>query len=270
MTPSWAIVNGKGDEHYSVIGIKHGDWPEERQTTSRWWGGGLHTNMVRQSMVFLPWSASPGGQGSVAEFQQRLIRQHELSRQDNIMSGHRNHHRHTRLVDAPVRILQEEKDNDEGEKGCTRMHKHHMYMSCTQARNPPAHHHRYFCLHHDQLMTDIAAFNSIKAAAADFRALEPKPSKTIPLTTAGSKHLAIDYEARIAESKRCQFCLSSLCKANLEIQVNFREIRVSLDWVLSGFIPEVKQGMNMRPPSNSPEYPSSPTLQARGSGQVSI
>ncbi|KAF9317752.1 hypothetical protein BG000_002000 [Podila horticola] len=59
-------------------------------------------------------------------------------------------------------------------------------------------------------------------------------------STAGSKHLAIAYGARVLESKRCLFCLSSPCKANLEIQLKFDQVRVSLDWILSGFVPEVE------------------------------
>ncbi|KAF8925457.1 hypothetical protein BGZ58_000789 [Dissophora ornata] len=131
-----------------------------------------------------------------------------------------------------------------------------MYMSSRRQRNPPAHHHQYFCLHHDQLMTDIAAINTMKAAAAadiatDFRICELKDN--MPMATAGSKHLSIRYGARVSESKRCQFCLASPCKANLEIQVKFNEVRVSLDWILSGFVPDIKK--------KSP-------LQARGPGQV--
>lgn len=60
------------------------------------------------------------------------------------------------------------------------------------------------------------------------------------LTTAGSKHLEVDYSARVTESKRCLFCLSTPCKANLEIQVKFDQLRVSLDWILSGFDPDQK------------------------------
>ncbi|KAG0362151.1 hypothetical protein BG005_006495 [Podila minutissima] len=59
-------------------------------------------------------------------------------------------------------------------------------------------------------------------------------------STAGSKHLEIEYGARVFESKRCLFCLSSPCKANLEIQLKFDKVRVSLDWILSGFVPEVE------------------------------
>ncbi|KAG0277672.1 hypothetical protein BGZ95_005562 [Linnemannia exigua] len=60
----------------------------------------------------------------------------------------------------------------------------------------------------------------------------------MPMTTAGSKHLEVNYGARITESKRCLFCLSTPCKANLEIQVKFSQLRVSLDWILSGFEPD--------------------------------
>ncbi|KAF9166519.1 hypothetical protein DFQ26_007701 [Actinomortierella ambigua] len=55
---SWATVNGSGGEHYSVIGIKHGDWPKDRIEDGRWWGGGLHTSLVQESMLLLPLSTS--------------------------------------------------------------------------------------------------------------------------------------------------------------------------------------------------------------------
>ncbi|KAG0036376.1 hypothetical protein BGZ82_004314 [Podila clonocystis] len=107
------------------------------------------------------------------------------------------------------------------------MHVHKMYLTSSRARRSPRHHHRFLCLHHDQLMADIAT--------SDFSA-----SGKMAGSTAGSKHLEIEYGARVLESKRCLFCLSSPCKANLEIQLKFDQVRVSLDWILSGFVPEVE------------------------------
>ncbi|KAF9907576.1 hypothetical protein EC991_010788 [Linnemannia zychae] len=109
-----------------------------------------------------------------------------------------------------------------------------MYQTSTRQHSPPAHHHRYLCLHHDQLMTDIAAFNTATDSKPKTRA------NKMPMATAGSKHLEVDYGARVTESKRCLFCLSTPCKANLEIQIKFDQLRVSLDWILSGFGPNQK------------------------------
>ncbi|KAG0230286.1 hypothetical protein BGX31_005898 [Mortierella sp. GBA43] len=98
-------------------------------------------------------------------------------------------------------------------------------------------------------MADIAAFNAFKASTrigADLETLDPTPDT--PMATAGTRHLSIDYSAMVGESKRCQFCLSTPCKANLEIQVKFDKVRVSLDWVLSGFVPEFKQQDHSRRP----------------------
>ncbi|KAG0374780.1 hypothetical protein BGX24_009924 [Mortierella sp. AD032] len=86
-------------------------------------------------------------------------------------------------------------------------------------------------------MTDIAAFH----AATDSKS-KNRASK-MPMTTAGSRHLEVDYGARVTESKRCLFCLSTPCKANLEIQVKFDQLRVSLDWILSGFGPDQRKSM---------------------------
>ncbi|KAG0028467.1 hypothetical protein BGZ81_004714 [Podila clonocystis] len=220
---SWATVNGTGGEHYSVIGVKHGDWPEDRQAAGRWWGGGLHSSMTHESMVFLPWTRGPGGDGSVTDHQQRMLRQE----MEHVAPATR------KLVEEGTRHGQgclgegTKEGADEREEVCTKMHVHKMYLTSSRARRSPRHHHRFLCLHHDQLMANIAT--------SDFSALGKMAG-----STAGSKHLEIEYGARVLESKRCLFCLSSPCKANLEIQLKFDQVRVSLDWILSGFIPEVE------------------------------
>ncbi|KAF9107424.1 hypothetical protein BGX27_008761 [Mortierella sp. AM989] len=201
---------GSTSEDYSVIGIKYGDWPEERQTTGRWWGGGLQSSMTQQSMVFLPWAASPGGQGSTVDFQQRQIR--KLHKED---------------------CDDTDRDSDD-EVGYSRVHRHHMYLSSGQARKSHKQHHRYFCLHHDKLITDISA---LKVENGSKKSDSKRKSS---METAGSEDLSVNYEAMVVESKRCQFCLSSSCKANFEIQVKFDQVRVSLDWILSGFALENK------------------------------
>ncbi|KAG0205723.1 hypothetical protein BGX33_007761 [Mortierella sp. NVP41] len=198
-----------------VIGIKHGKWPEDRQAAGRWWGGGLHSSMTQESMVYMPWiGASSGfdfhGEGALNSSQD--------PRMENASP--------TSKTNAAV-----------AKDGCsTKIHRHHMHLSSSRVHNPPAHHHRFLCLHHDQLMADIAAFNTATAADPKSRdSTNPaRPNKT-PVMTAGSRYLEVDYSAKVTESKRCLFCLSTPCKANLEIQVKFDQLRVSLDWVLSGF-----------------------------------
>lgn len=150
--PSWSTVNGTGSEHYSVIGVKHGDWPEDRQAAGRWWGGGLQSSMTHESMVFLPWARGPGGDGSVVDHQQRMLRQ-EMEH----------------VVPATRTLREEETRHGQGcwrrgadgaekekEEVCTKVHVHKMYLSSSRAHRQPRHHHRFLCLHHDQLMADIA------------------------------------------------------------------------------------------------------------------
>ncbi|KAF9199955.1 hypothetical protein BGZ49_009874 [Haplosporangium sp. Z 27] len=224
-----------GSQHYSVIGIKYGDWPEEPQMTEgRWWGGGLHSSMTQQSMVFLPWIASPGGQGSAVDSQQREIRRQEKSEKQRRQSYGKD--KAPSYSSSRVEIdSDDDSDRDScGELSCSSVHRHHMYMSSGQSRNSSAHHHRYLCLHHDQLITDIAAFSS-SDTDIDHGSWRLNTKRKHLMATAGSEHLTINYGAKVVESKRCQFCLNSPCKANLEIQVKFDEIRVSLDWILSGF-----------------------------------
>ncbi|KAF9346318.1 hypothetical protein BGX26_002199 [Mortierella sp. AD094] len=255
-------TGGNGGEHYSVIGIKYGDWPEERQMSGRWWGGGLHSSLAQQSMVFLPWAASPGGQGSVVDFQQRQIR--KLEENEKQQKEHHGKNRSS-LFGEDTTTGGRGGESDESDRsgsdemGCSRTHRHHMYTTSGQARNPPAHHYRYFCLHHDQLMTDIAAFSSPKAnIEKDSGKRDPKRKHL--MARAGSKHLSVDYGARVAESNRCQFCLSSPCRANLEIQVKFEEVRVSLDWILSGVSPECN-GVLSPPLSSTATATMQPALQ---------
>ncbi|KAF9132257.1 hypothetical protein BGW39_000509 [Mortierella sp. 14UC] len=224
-TPSWASVNGHGGEHYSVIGIKHGDWPEDRQAAGRWWGGGLHSSMSQESMVYMPWL----GGSSAFDFQQGVSSSCGAGRALNSTRGDTNMENV-----SPTTAISGNKNGAADGDGCTKVHKHHMFLSSMRQHYPPAHHHRFLCLHHDQFLTDITAFNT----AADSKS-KNRASK-MPMTTAGSKHLEVDYGARVTESKRCLFCLSTPCKANVEIQVKFDQLRVSLDWVLSGFEPDQK------------------------------
>ncbi|KAK3846059.1 MAG: hypothetical protein J3R72DRAFT_500713 [Linnemannia gamsii] len=235
-SPSWANVNGHGGEHYSVIGIKHGDWPEDRQAAGRWWGGGLQSSMSQESTVYMPWA----GASSAFDFQQgassfgsagRTYYNTSTQQGANMENTSPTTATTASSGKGAVTVV------GGGGDGCTKVHRHHMYLSSTRRHNPPAHHHRYLCLHHDQLMTDIAAFN----AATDSKS-KNRASK-MPMTTAGSRHLEVDYGARVTESKRCLFCLSTPCKANLEIQVKFDQLRVSLDWILSGFGPDQRKSM---------------------------
>ncbi|GJJ75756.1 hypothetical protein EMPS_08114 [Entomortierella parvispora] len=234
--PNWSTVNGHGGDHYSVIGIRHGDWPEDRPTAGRWWGGGLNTNMTQESMIFLPWAAGPGGQGSVAHHRQWLLQQQQQEQGQRRTRGSKS-----------GEDMEDVSPNNKDDHDCcsSKVHIHRMFQMTTRAHNPPAHHHRFLCLHHDQLMTDMAAYSSASAAASSAMAAnaeqynvknESRGRPLAPLMSrAGSKYLSIDYGAKVMESKRCLFCLSSPCKANLEIQIKFDEVRVSLDWILSGF-----------------------------------
>ncbi|KAI9240754.1 MAG: hypothetical protein BYD32DRAFT_458563 [Podila humilis] len=225
-TPSWATGNSAGGEHYSVIGVKHGDWPEDRQAAGRWWGGGLHSSITHESMVFLPWARAPGEDGSSTDHQQRMLR-NEME-MEHVAPATRTLGRQYDKSTCAQRCQDGGAKGDENEENeCSKVHVHKMYLSSSRAHRPPRHHHRFLCLHHDQLMADIASSDPFSV------------SGNVASSTAGSKHLAFEYGARVFESKRCLFCLSSPCKANLEIQVKFDQVRVSLDWILSGFVPEV-------------------------------
>ncbi|KAF9429813.1 hypothetical protein BGZ76_001099 [Entomortierella beljakovae] len=181
--------------------------------------------MTRQSMLFLPWVASSGGQGSAVEFHQKQIRKmcDEEKMQKNISLG-------LPLEKGGDSSGDSDMDSDE-ETGCSGTHIHHMYLLDGQTRRPPKNHHRYICLHHDQIIPDI---NSFKSPNETDRQDNNDLIKSRSIATVGSKHLSLAYEARIVESNRCQFCLSPSCKANLEVQVKIGEVRVSLEWILSG------------------------------------
>ncbi|KAG9069288.1 hypothetical protein KI688_010187 [Linnemannia hyalina] len=232
-----------------VIGIKHGDWPEDRQAAGRWWGGGLHSSMTQESMVYMPWA----GASSAFDFHQGSS---SSSSSSNASNG-RTLNNSNSTMDAKMENVSpaSSKNGRNVDEGCTKIHKHHMYLPSTRAHNPPGHHHRFMCLHHDQLMTDIAASSSSSSSSSssDSKSKNPTSSRATktPLTTAGSTHLEVDYSARVTESKRCLFCLSTPCKANLEIQVKFDQLRVSLDWILSGFGPDQTTATSSAPRSNS-------------------
>ncbi|KAK5821776.1 hypothetical protein F5H01DRAFT_411490 [Linnemannia elongata] len=242
-TPYWTNVTSHGGEHYSVIGIKHGDWPEDRQTAGRWWGGGLYSSMTQESMVHMPWV----GASSAFDFHQGSSSSSHPSNGRTLTNNNNNNNNLTQdenMEDVSPSSYNKSRGAD---GGYTKIHKHHMYLSSTRPHNPPGHHHRFLCLHHDQLMTDVAAASSSSSPSSDSKS---KKAARTPLTTAGSTHLEVDYGARVTESKRCLFCLSAPCKANLEIQVKFDQLRVSLDWILSGFGPDQKTVASSMPRSN--------------------
>ncbi|KAK3829069.1 MAG: hypothetical protein J3Q66DRAFT_383664 [Benniella sp.] len=113
----WMVESGSGGKHYSVIEIKPGDWPDDHKP-----------------MVFLPWSASPGGQGSVANFQQRLVQPQEQLQQDREESlSNRNSSdsmRHLPRHDGNDHGAQGHDDTDcDGRGERTRIRKRHMYVS---------------------------------------------------------------------------------------------------------------------------------------------
>lgn len=150
-TPSWANITGQAGDRYSVIGIKHGDWPEDRQAAGRWWGGGLYSSMTQESMVYMPWI----GASSAFDF-------HQDSSSSCSSNGRALKKNNNSTQDANMENVSPTSYNNgrNADGGCTRIHRHHMFLSSTRTHNPPEHHHRFLCLHHDQLMTDIAAATS--------------------------------------------------------------------------------------------------------------
>ncbi|KAG0214927.1 hypothetical protein BGX28_001133 [Mortierella sp. GBA30] len=106
-------------------------------------------------------------------------------------------------------------------------------------------------------MADIAALNS-SMLVKDPRSSVTGAQKSI--LSAGSKDVMIDYEAEVRESSRCLYCISSPCKATLEIKLKLYQIRVSLDWILSG----MALGMNLNPIESGTIESSN----ARGPGQL--
>lgn len=155
--PSWASINGHGGEHYSVIGIKHGDWPEDRQAAGRWWGGGLHSSMSQETMIFMPWV----GASSAFDFYQGRDGDGGDGSDSTLNNSSNSVQQDANMED----VSPTSPSNGITDGGCTKIHRHHMYLSSTRLRNPPAHHHRFLCLHHDQLMTDIATASSSSSSA---------------------------------------------------------------------------------------------------------
>ncbi|KAF9971295.1 hypothetical protein BGZ73_005803 [Actinomortierella ambigua] len=430
----WATVNGSGGEHYSVIGIKHGDWPKDRIEDGRWWGGGLHTSLVQESMLLLPLSASlsfkqesdghctddscngtPASQydrrpiqdrsstlstsstgsvhsdtamllgssqdsGSLTPLSYRMsISSDEesmaslsrrsrsssiegpkggislgLARGNQSQSGndttsaqppsksetlppqHQEQQRSVRhrssqemmnelrknivtmeydlddFGDGSVRartaaILEKEErrrqrrqrqqvgrqqpatlqghffsdreddeSTEEGETsdddldstsdsvefhGFSKTHLHRMYLATSSPRRHPSHHLRYLCVHHDRntmlanhhdpaatspyVSTAESRFESFHSPIHDNSqyhsplspedTTEHQPQTPPKMTKVGNRHLSVEYAAQVVETKKCSYCLARPCKANVEIQVQFGLVRVSLDWILSGF-----------------------------------
>ncbi|KAF9285173.1 hypothetical protein BGZ68_004098 [Mortierella alpina] len=107
------------------------------------------------------------------------------------------------------------------------------------------------------IMADVAAANNA-ALAMDHRSDDMDGFKS--WSTAGSKHLKIYYEAEVKESNRCLYCISSPCKATLEIKLKMYQLKVSLDWILSGITPELNP--------STVALEASPSSKGRGPGPL--
>ncbi|KAG0229709.1 hypothetical protein BGW42_001378 [Actinomortierella wolfii] len=415
----WATVNGIGGEHYSVIGIRHGDWPKDRVEEGRWWGGGLHTSLVQESMLLLPLSPSLSGQrqstdletgrdigtglfdsglglstsigssygtGSSTPLSQRMCISSDdestaslshRSRSSSIdgargatshgftssnsssdaikgvssthskapVSQYQHHYRRLHDLVSGISLGLSEADNDdvgdgsirdraaaifkkeehirqqrkkqqqqsnyliqnsscsEGHElggtddsygdededsdlsedsdgdyddddddlefnGLTKTHLHKMYLATSSPRGHPPHHIRYLCVHHDRNTMfashhDLGGLSSPYVSAAEprgagsqnnsylqlpslshhhteksvrYQSDDKVRSETSPkMIRVGNRHLSIEYTAQVVETDRCSYCYARPCKANVEVQVQFGLVRVSLDWILSGF-----------------------------------
>ncbi|KAF9571226.1 hypothetical protein EC968_000822 [Mortierella alpina] len=232
---SWSSVSGYGGDHHSVIGIQHGDWFEDPAAFSGGMWSGIHSVSEREPMIFMPWTLAPTTLRDEEKMQQqqqgrgRSWSWEPSMEQSSPMGG-----RFCQAMRPSVRT-----EGDPQGSSSTEIHQHHVHLSNHPKRpTAPKHHHRYFCLHHDQIMADVAAANNKDLA------MDPPSGdmgKRRSWSTAGSKHLKIYYEAEVKESNRCLYCISSPCKATLEIKLKVYQLKVSLDWILSGIPPEPNQ-----------------------------
>ncbi|CAO3563413.1 unnamed protein product [Mortierella alpina] len=231
---SWSSVSGYGGDHHSVIGIQHGDWFEDRAAFSGSMWSGIHSVSERETMVFMPWTMAPttlrGGE------RQQQQQQHARGRWSWEPSMEQSSPMGGRLCQAMGSSVGSSMGSP---APGTEIHRHHVHLSHHPKRATAAkHHHRFFCLHHDQIMADVAAANNATLA------MDPQSGergRRRSWSTAGSKHLKIYYEAEVKESNRCLYCISSPCKATLEIKLKVYQLKVSLDWILSGIPPELSQ-----------------------------
>ncbi|KAF9956536.1 hypothetical protein BGZ72_002707 [Mortierella alpina] len=234
---SWTSVSGYGGDHHSVIGVQHGDWFEDPAAFSGGMWSGINSVSERETMVFMPWTLP---QTTLRDERMQPTRGRwswEPNMEQSSPLGGR-FHQATASVSTGVDL-----------QASSEIHKHHVHLSNhPKHTSATKHHHRFFCLHHDQIMADVAAANNA-ALAMDSRSDEMGGRKS--WSSAGSKHLKIYYETEVKESNRCLYCISSPCKATLEIKLKVYQLKVSLDWILSGISPEPNQKKSAASDPNS-------------------
>lgn len=175
----------RDQDRYSVIGIRHGCWPDEQG-----WGG---VDDRIQSMMSLPWP-SP--------------------REPSFLWGSLS------------------KGSEMGPTHGHRLQTWHMTTRPYCA---------YLCLHYGQhqgqqqqqqqqqhMVNDDMVKHNHRLCDTSQCSLNPFPS------SAGSTHISMTYEASLDDSEGCEYCQSKPCRSRQEIQVQWRQVRVSLDWVLAG------------------------------------
>lgn len=177
----------RDQDRYSVIGIRHGCWPDEQ--------GWSRVDDNIQSMMSLPWhprepsfsSGSPSNKGPEVG----LTHGHRLRTRDMT----------TRPLYCPYLCLHHDR------------HQEHQ----GQQQQQPQHMVNDDMIKHDHLLCDTSQCS-----------LNPFSSSV------RSTHISVTYEASLVDSGGCEYCQLKPCKSRQEIQVQWRQVCVSLEWVLAG------------------------------------
>lgn len=111
------------------------------------------------------------------------------------------------------------------------IHRHTIHTKNHSTRYPP--YYTCLCLHHDHQLQpmdiDDSDINDRPLCDTSQCSLNPFPSG------AGSTHISVAYEASLVESEECAYCQARPCRSQ-KIQVEWHQVRVSLDWILAGLV----------------------------------
>lgn len=205
------------DNEHSVIGIKHGGWPS--LPNQDFGGGGCH------------WRAT-GGNDCVGGSNQREMDSDEeamLCLQSDDTRGLEVRGRELAIIEKKS---DKEKDNVTNDNQSIKVHRHRLLQPLRGHGGTPSRFPRYSCLH---LLHNHQEDKEGQGAIDEYSEEERGATRT------GNKDWWIEYRPIPSEAPVCPSCPQqdghrSHGGSGGGVRVEFRKLRVSLDWILSGFM----------------------------------
>ncbi|KAK3844655.1 MAG: hypothetical protein J3R72DRAFT_437700 [Linnemannia gamsii] len=235
-------------EGYSVIGVKHGGWPSS--LANQGMEGGYHWN-VRGRNDYVGDGGSRGGSEMDRDDEEMLCLLQAID-STRVASGH-----FEVVVDGENTTttgMEKEKEKrgakmDEVNIQSPKVHRHRLLQpqQCQRLRGgQSAQFTRYCCLHHDQYQQQQQRLYHANETTNTISRVDKEGT-----VKTGNKDWWIEYRPIPIEAPVCQSCLQHVQDRDQAghshhgrvgggggggVRIEFGQLRVSLDWILSGFV----------------------------------